>query len=146
MADSVTFTLSGREAFDRVLAQKGRNVAKRTARRAITKASRMLVRAIKANVRIVLKEKTGSLLRSIKMRVRTFAASGNTIGIVGAARPEGSHAVFHEFGTGPRKTKKGYSRGAVPARPIVRPAFDANKDEALRIIAEEIRKELARPT
>jgi HK97 gp10 family phage protein len=36
---------------------------------------------------------------------------------------------FDEFGTGPRKTKKGKFTGSMPAKPFLRPALDENKEQ-----------------
>jgi hypothetical protein len=45
-----------------------------------------------------------------------------------------------EFGTGPRKTKDGYYRGFIVARPFIRPAFDSNKDKIVTKLADELFK------
>ena len=37
------------------------------------------------------------------------------------------HAHLVEFGTAPRTTKSGASRGSMPARPFMRPAVDENR-------------------
>jgi HK97 gp10 family phage protein len=66
------------------------------------------------------------------------------------------HAHLVEFGTGPRSLKKPRTvllggrmvtithTGQMPARPFLRPAFDAAKREALDIFATEVWKELVK--
>jgi HK97 gp10 family phage protein len=47
------------------------------------------------------------------------------------AHPTGP-AVLAEFGTQKRHTKSGKSTGAMPAKPFMRPAWEAGKDQILR--------------
>lgn len=47
---------------------------------------------------------------------------------------------FVEFGTGERHKKSGASSGRVIARPFLRPAFEAKKEEALRTFEAELAK------
>jgi len=42
-----------------------------------------------------------------------------------------------EYGTAPRRKKNGQETGSMPARPFMRPAYDAKKDEAIQIIKDE---------
>lgn len=44
-------------------------------------------------------------------------------------------AVLEEFGTGPRRTKKGASRGSAPAKPFMRPAWEQHREQILRDFA-----------
>jgi HK97 gp10 family phage protein len=51
-------------------------------------------------------------------------------------------AIWIEFGTSPRFTKKGAYRGEVQARPFMRPAFDMHKTKIAENINENIRKNI----
>jgi HK97 gp10 family phage protein len=53
---------------------------------------------------------------------------------------KGQLSHIFEFGTGPRKTKDGYYRGFIVARPFIRPAFDSNKDKIVTKLADELFK------
>lgn len=58
---------------------------------------------------------------------------------VGALMP---HAHLIEFGTVERFHKSGKSVGRMPARPFMRPAFDANVDAVLAAMTEHLRIEI----
>lgn len=55
---------------------------------------------------------------------------------VGASPSRAAHLI--ELGTKPRFHKSGKSTGQMPARPFLRPAFDAEKENALRILGEDL--------
>jgi HK97 gp10 family phage protein len=52
------------------------------------------------------------------------------------------HAQLNELGTGPRYHKSGKYVGQMPARPFLRPAFDAKVETAIELLGEEIWLEL----
>lgn len=53
------------------------------------------------------------------------------------------HAVLVEFGSGPRWSKKTHAyRGVMPAKPFLRPAWEAGKDRALRELTTILRQEI----
>lgn len=47
--------------------------------------------------------------------------------LIGPKYPKGALAHIYEYGTAPRRTKDGYNRGQIVARPFMRPALDTNK-------------------
>lgn len=53
------------------------------------------------------------------------------------AAPKGP-GVLTEFGTGPRYTKKGAFRGAAPAQPFLRPAWEQHKHQILTDFSREL--------
>lgn len=61
---------------------------------------------------------------------------------VGPMYPPGAHAHLNEFGTVQRKTKKGFNRGIMPAKPWVRPAWQATQDEVWRRFSQVCREKL----
>jgi HK97 gp10 family phage protein len=52
------------------------------------------------------------------------------------------HAHLLEWGTEPRFHKSGKYVGAVAPQPMLTPSWDANKNQVLASLAEELRKEL----
>lgn len=50
------------------------------------------------------------------------------------------YGKFHEFGTGERRTRAGRSRGALPARPWMKPSIDATVGQVEAKLAESYRK------
>ena len=66
------------------------------------------------------------------------------VGLVGGRRPW-FYGLFIEFGTGPRVQKKtGRRTGSMPARPFVRPAFDAQKSNVAARFNAGIKRRLTR--
>ena len=51
-------------------------------------------------------------------------------------------AHLFEFGTGPRFHKSGKFTGIMGARPFMRPAWDGNSDEVLRLLSADLRVEI----
>jgi HK97 gp10 family phage protein len=79
-----------------------------------------------------------------KGEVRVFVGPNYKPGTPGYA----PHAHLVEFGTGPRFTESGASRGQMPAEPYIRPAYDGGKhgfiDRLSQSILAEIEKAKAR--
>ncbi|WP_022699301.1 HK97-gp10 family putative phage morphogenesis protein [Euryhalocaulis caribicus] len=98
-------------------------------------------RVIAKDARMRVKIDDGDLKRSIKVKADR---RDRTLVAVGAARPLGNHAHLVEFGTGERFKKDGRSTGAMPAAPFLRPAADAKAGEAVRKIADNLGKGIAR--
>lgn len=51
-------------------------------------------------------------------------------------------AIWFEFGISPRFTKNGSFRGAIQAKPFMRPAFDMHKTRIAEAITENIKKDV----
>ena len=142
-----------------------RNVRTRILRRAVSKAARLILKDAKARVAT----RTGLLKKSLGIKVKTYRQSGVVVAIIGprtgfkrhVTLPDGTievenpTVIAHLVEKGRQavfiKTAKILSNGtiffgtkvaAVPARPFLRPAFDANKSAAENIIREEVRQGL----
>lgn len=63
------------------------------------------------------------------------------VGLPGGRKPW-FYGLFVELGTGPRFTKAGAARGSMPARPFLRPAFDAEKGATIGIFRRELKQRL----
>ena len=86
---------------------------------------------IQASARSRVNIKTGNLWRSIAAK-RFAKKMPNAPAVFVAidrkmAEGRGQHAHLVEYGTAPRTTKTGVSRGAMPAKPFMRPAIDENR-------------------
>lgn len=93
------------------------------------------------------KIKVSTTLSRRQRRLQGFGARGSTksgdvVAYIGAG-PRGP-AVLAEFGTGPRYTKTGASRGVMPAQPFLRPAWESGKhrlqSEMIGVLSTEIAK------
>jgi HK97 gp10 family phage protein len=85
----------------------------------------------------------GSLKDSIG--VRKWKGRKWTGVVIGPKWPEGAHGHLLELGTGPRYHKTtGKYVGIGPAKPFMRPAWDANKGAALDIMRNEVWDALAK--
>lgn len=102
-------------------------------RRGMNQGSKPMFDAAKRNV----PKRTGKLRKGIVRKIITKKAAPEVR--IGTTR-EASHWHLVEFGTGPRVTKKGASRGAMPARPFFRPAFDTFLSTFDRKVREEIER------
>lgn len=78
--------------------------------------------------------RTGDLAKKIHWRKAKSKSKTEVIWkVISGARQ--SHLV--EFGTAPRRTKKGAYRGHVPANPFMRKAYDNNKKEVIASIEKK---------
>lgn len=138
MANGVRFEIVGVKELERALAQLPKSVSKGVLRSALKTAGQPVVAAAKANC----PRDRGDLAESItirstlsrrqrrRRRVRQrFAAEM----FIGPSWPQGAHGHLVEFGT-----------SKMPARPFLRPAWDANKRRALDTIGKEIWRAIAK--
>lgn len=91
---------------------------------------------------------TGNLVDSIGA-VKISAKRAGKVGEVWVGprrkgRYKGYHGHMVEFGTKRRKTKKGANRGVMPAKPFMKPSFEATKNEVERQIATQIGRVVVR--
>ena len=89
---------------------------------------------------------TGNLVDSIG-GIKTPIKKANVIGevIVGprrGGRYKGNIGHIVEFGTKPRRTKKGANRGVMPAEPFAEPAFQQTNDKVVTGIKEQIGRKM----
>lgn len=107
-------------------------------KKALRKAIAPVKIAAEANVRAVTKPLTGKLHSSFKIKTR------NRRGFLSAeVVNEARHASLIEYG---HALKRGRTVqkviGHVPGRPFMRPALEANANQALQIFKEETEKSL----
>lgn len=94
--------------------------------------------------------KTGNLADSIGVVKSKTSASRNTgLGAVSAGprrqRPyKGFAGHLVEYGTNERSTKKGASRGRMPAKPFAEPAWESTKAEVEANVNREIGNEIVK--
>lgn len=93
----------------------------------------VIEREIKIHIRQQRLILTGQLRNSI--RAEAFTIGGKPAVIIGTNIV---YAAIHEFGgqAGRNKATK------IPARPYMRPAWDAKKDEALDVVEEQLRNKV----
>jgi len=105
-------------------------------KRALKKTIRAGASVLRREIRKRAPKKTGTLRKSIK--VKPWSRTRNTLGFsVGPDMRVAPHAPLVEYGTGPRKQKStGRSTGQMPARPFMRPAYEAIKDEVVKAILD----------
>jgi hypothetical protein len=96
----------------------------------MSEAMRMAVTPIKKAMRVALKghRVTGNLRKSIVDRVRRYGR-GYIVGVVGPSWFLGRHSHLVEHGTKPRYTKKGASRGTMPAIPFAQSAYKSTRKQ-----------------
>jgi|SRR6185503_11906480 Bacteriophage HK97-gp10, putative tail-component len=87
---------------------------------------------------------TGNLAESIGI-VKSGSKNQGRLGeiSVGPRRKggfKGYAAHLPEYGTKPRRTRRGANRGVMPARPYERPAFDQTKNEVMEREKTELSK------
>lgn len=89
---------------------------------------------------------TGNLVDSIgaiKTPIKKAGSIGEvTVGPRRTRRHRGHHGHLVEFGTRARKNKRGANRGIMPAKPFMRPSFEATKPQVIELIRVEIGKKV----
>jgi HK97 gp10 family phage protein len=135
-------TISGHkelmEAFEELPKSVGDQVLRAAARKAL--------KPVETSAKSYVPKDEGRLERSIgistqlsKRQKRLNPKKGDVVVYVGPRYKAGAHGHLVEFGTGPRFQKAtGKYVGIMPARPFMRPAWDANKDRVLETMRLEI--------
>jgi HK97 gp10 family phage protein len=124
---SGTFKLKGA---DKLLAAL-KDLEPKLAKGVLSKAMRAGAKPILETAKAMAPVDTGDLRRSLKIRAIKRNRKGR-VGVVistdkGFFKGDTFYAAFHEFGT-----------SRMPARPFIRPAFDAHKVSSVKIIGNEI--------
>lgn len=129
--------------------QLPRDLAKKRMRSAMRKATKPFEPALQANTPYM----TGSLVRSIKTRIKFYDKGdhGNVAFVGGYVRGSlkkkrglfvitgsGSHAVIVENGSKLRKRKNGSSTGVMPARKMAKRTLDSTKQSILSALVSEL--------
>lgn len=123
----VTLKLTGHKDIDKVLRGLPLQVNHKILQAAHTSAAKVLVTAQKLSAP---EGPTGGLIDSIGV-VKTPIKRSGALGeiYVGARRGryKGHAAHLVEYGTGPRRNKRGANRGVMPKRPFARPSWERTK-------------------
>jgi HK97 gp10 family phage protein len=139
MADRIIADLTGDKELQRAfkkLADKAQRTVGRKANRAGSTPVMKRMKALAGDVSPG-KHGSGGLKKSIKRRFKRYG--GVDVSIVG---PDitGPHAHLVEYGTVERFTKEGVSRGIMPPRPFMRPAWAQTKNVAKRKGVDAMKK------
>lgn len=123
------FVISGGDALAAALAEVGKAMEKKILARAMRDAAKPILADAKRRAPVL----TGQLRKSLKIRSISRNRKKGQVGVVistakGFFKGDEFYGAFHEFGT-----KK------MPARPFIRPAFEANKARAVKIVGEAIK-------
>jgi HK97 gp10 family phage protein len=145
----LTFQIEGLKELEAALMQLSKATGKTVLRNALKKAAAPIAEAAKENVPVDegrLKESISVNTRLVKSQQPGGFRDRTAVNVhVGADAKNGPHAHLVEFGTKPRFHKKsGKYVGMAPAQPFLRPAWDANKEKALKIFAEQVWHELVK--
>ncbi len=131
MADMITVDLIGARELQRAFKTLEKKVQRSVGRKGITAGSTPLMKRIRALAPV---GPTGNLKKSIGRKYKRFG--GVDVVIVGprikTGEASGQHAYIVEYGTKERFTESGASRGVMPARPFMRPAFAQTKGASVR--------------
>jgi len=130
--------LEGFKEFDRFLKILPEQPLRRATRGAIRSSAKPITKQIKANLKG--HKHTGRLRRSVTVQNLKLKLLTKVAVLIGFKKPEGSHAVLAEFGTGPRSTKAGKSTGRMPALRFFTRAIDSRKREQIIILTSELKK------
>lgn len=140
---SMKLKIQGAGDIERALAELARGTAKGVTRRAMKKALQPVAKAAEASPFAIA---VTSKLAASQRRGTGKDRGPNLISLyVGPVQQDGSHAPHAhliELGTGPRYHKSGKYVGAVLADPFMRPAWDENRDQVLKILRREVWKEI----
>ncbi len=154
---TVAMKLDGIEELVASLNELENAAAKPIVRRALAKAAKPVEQHARSLVPVgpIQKRRNGSKPRPKlrdEIRVSTNLSprqkrgrprkSSEVYVYVGAGPARHAHLV--EFGTKPRTHKNGKSVGQMPARPFMRPAWEANKQTVLATFTTELRNEIAK--
>lgn len=150
----INFTLTGIDQLLKNLRQINAELAKRAPSAAVRAGSRIIIN--EARIRTPIK--TGSLKKSIGLRIRKYSRSNTLTGIIGPrsipyATPSGKkNPAFYghlvEFGTAPHDltsnkkfiARKGAHHPGAQARPYLRPAWDAAAPAARSAVINKVKE------
>lgn len=138
----VRLRLTGHKEIDRVLRELPLQVNHRVLQAAHTSAAKSLVTAEKLSAP---EGPTGNLIDSIGV-VKTPIRRANAIGEIhvgprrGRYKGHASHLV--EYGTAPRRNKRGAYRGQMKAKPFARPSWERTKNKVRESINDHLGRHL----
>lgn len=142
----ISLEMLGLEDVENALRQLGQDrLIKNTNRRALRDAAmpaeatarRLAPGGPYSTGRMKSKVKVSTTLARRQRRGGKYRDDKNTAYVFIGAAPRGP-GVLTEFGTGPRFTKSGAFRGAAPAQPFMRPAWEMHKRDILVSYSKQI--------
>jgi HK97 gp10 family phage protein len=141
---SLSLKLYGAKELDKVLQQLASSTARGVAKRAMTRALQPVAEAARAMAprdtgRLAANIGVSSKLTRRQAKQARGTARDTQLMYVGPQWPS-AHLV--EFGTGPRFHKSGKFVGAMPPQPFMRPAWDANRQQVLDRLTDDLRAEI----
>lgn len=141
---NVKISITGAKEIDQVLKAMPKELTHKVLGAAHASAAKPLIEKEKL---LAPEGPTGHLVDSIGA-VKTSIKRANVIGEVNvgprSGRFKGNHGHLVEFGTKPRRTKKGANRGFMPAHPFAKPAFDQTKNQVEGLISQSVAKVVLR--
>jgi len=142
----LTMEMIGARELEAALRELGQDrLIRRTMRRALLKAAkpaaataqRLAPGGVYSTGRMASKIKASTTLARRQRRGGHYRYDPNTAYVWIGSSPKGP-GVLTEFGTGPRYTKEGAYRGAAPAQPFLRPAWEQHKYQILNDFSREL--------
>jgi len=140
----IKFTVTPDRQLRRTMKLLPQMVRRKAARKALNRGARVLVDAVKSNMRGMGIVRTGEGMESIGHTVQLNRLYRDELNAIVGPIGGGWYLHFIEFGTGPRVTKEGKQTGSVPAKPFMGPAFNQTIGEIQTLIAETLRAEIAK--
>lgn len=154
MANNFRFAVEGFEDIEKVLHALGKNLGAQVLTQVLRNAAKPLIQEAKRLAPVDdggLKKSIGAL-RAKETSISGFDGPQFTGIFIGPRRGfyEGHHAHLVEFGTGPRKLDKPATikignrwvtithTGSMPAKPFMRPAYDAKIGEVQKEVAKRL--------
>lgn len=134
----MSVTVTGYKEILNVVTQMPAKLSDPYLRRVHTKAAGTLVNQIHLLAPVGL---TGNLADSIGI-VKAEGLGGIAVGPRIKNGFKGFAGHFNEYGTKRRRTRRGANRGAQPARPFERPAWDQKESQVESNIAAQLDKDL----
>ena len=144
MAATVTVEVKGLKELGERMRKLGTKVATKTSSSATSAAARVIARRMRANIDKNPSIDTGSLRKSVIVKkipksqtrltsehIATFRGRGKPYNKKGQVIARAPHAHLLEFGTVHMR-----------AEPIMRPAYDQGKGEALKEMTERLRRSI----
>lgn len=141
--------LRGFKELEDLLKQLPKRFAGKAVQQALKKAAKPIEKAARSNFLRQFPGADDATSRSITNSVdrkwaREQGPSVQAVAVHARSGKRQKNAAPHihllEWGTGPRFTKKGAARGRIIAKPFMRPAFDQNAMNSLRILRNELAK------
>ncbi|MEM8738264.1 MAG: HK97-gp10 family putative phage morphogenesis protein [Planctomycetota bacterium] len=135
-----SFEIHGLDEFARTLKQLPAAIAEAALTEAAEAGGKPILDAAKANA----PQELGNLKRSLDMKLAVYPHSKTATAIIGPRSREAGYAHLVEFGSGPRETKDGASRGTMPPQPFLRPAIDQTREQSIKAVGRVLGKAIER--